>query len=372
MKKLGFGLMRLPLENVDDAGSIQIDTLCRMADYFIANGFTYFDTAFMYHNGASEKAVKAALIDRHERSEFTIASKLPTMLLKGKEDLNRIFYEQLSRTGAGFFDYYLLHALDKKNYETAVRLNCFDFVADLKRRGFVKKVGFSFHDSAKMLDKILTEHPEMEFVQLQINYLDWEDENVQSRLCYETAVKHGKPVIVMEPVKGGRLADLSPEILTMFKSVHPDWSAASWAIRFAASLPQVFMVLSGMSNPEQVNDNVSFMKDFTPLSDQDMSFVKRAAAMLRGNISIPCTACRYCTEGCPKHIAIPEYFALYNECKDNESVKDETKSYLELKNRGYGKASDCIGCRKCEKSCPQHLPITSYLKKVAMRFEGEN
>lgn len=371
MKKLGFGLMRLPLENADDASSVQLEQTNQMADYFIANGFTYFDTAYMYHNGASERAVRSVLVERHDRSAFTIASKLPTMLLKKKEDPQRIFSEQLSRTGAGYFDYYLLHALDKKNYDTAVRLNCFDFVADLKQRGLVKKVGFSFHDSAKMLDKILTEHPEMEFVQLQINYLDWEDENVQSHLCYETAVKHGKPVIVMEPVKGGRLADLPSDIRTMFASAHPDWSPASWAIRFAASLPQVFMVLSGMSNFAQVKDNVSFMKDFSPLTDEDMSIVKRAAAMLRGNVAIPCTACRYCTEGCPKHIAIPEYFALYNKRNENGSLNDEKESYCELENRGYGKASDCIECKKCEKSCPQHLPITSYLKEVAKKFEGE-
>lgn len=370
MKKLGFGLMRLPLENADDASSVHLGQTYQMADYFIANGFTYFDTAYMYHNGTSEKAVRSVLIERHDRSAFTVASKLPTMMLKEKNDLQRIFSEQLSRTGAGYFDYYLLHALDKKNYDTAVRLNCFDFVADLKQRGLVKKVGFSFHDSAEMLDKILTEHPEMEFVQLQINYLDWEDENVQSRLCYETAVKHGKPVIVMEPVKGGRLADLPSDICAMFASVHPDWSPASWAIRFAASLPQVFMVLSGMSNLAQVEDNVSFMKDFTSLNDAEMSVVKRAAAMLRGNVTIECTACRYCTESCPKHIAIPEYFALYNKYKEIGSLNDEIKSYRELGNRGYGKASDCIECRKCEKSCPQHLPITSYLKKVSNKFEG--
>lgn len=371
MKKLGFGLMRLPLENADDAGSIHLNQLNQMVDYFIANGFTYFDTAYMYHNGASEKAVKAALIERYDRFKFTIASKLPTMMLKQKDDRQKIFSEQLNRTGAGYFDYYLLHALDKKNYDTAVRLNCFDFVADLKQRGLVKKIGFSFHDSAKMLDKILTEHPEMEFVQLQINYLDWEDENIQSRLCYETAVKHGKPVIVMEPVKGGGLAHPPYDIRSMFASAHPDWTPASWAIRFAASLPQVFMVLSGMSNTEQLKDNVSFMKDFCPLTNDDMSVVKRAAAMLRGNITIPCTACRYCTEGCPKHIAIPEYFALYNKCKENKFVNEEIKDYQELSGRGYGKAGDCIECKKCEKSCPQHLPITEFLKNVAKRFEGE-
>ena len=368
MKKLGFGLMRLPLRDADDPTSICFEELEEMADGFLADGFTYFDTAYMYHIGASEKAVRKVLTERHERSEYTVASKLPTMLLNSKEDVPRIFSEQLERTGSGYFDYYLLHALDKKNYETALRLNCFDFVADLKRKGLVKKVGFSFHDSAEMLDKILTEHPEMEFVQLQINYLDWEDANVQSRLCYETARRHGKPVIVMEPVKGGRLAEVPAEIEAMYRSAHPDWSVASWAIRFAASLPGVFMVLSGMSNLRQMQDNTSFMKDFVPLTADEIRMTERAAAVLRGNVSIPCTACRYCTEGCPKHIAIPEYFSLYNKSKES---KNGTKEYKDLIARGYGKASDCIGCRKCEKSCPQHLPITSYLKKVSERFEGE-
>ena len=369
MKKLGFGLMRLPLTDKDNASSIDLSQVCLMADSFIENGFTYFDTAYMYHQGASERAVKEVLIKRHDRNSFTLASKLPVMLLHEKGEQEKIFMEQLERTGAGYFDYYLLHALDKNHYQTASRLNSFDFIADLKKKGLVKKVGFSFHDSANVLDKILTERPEMEFVQLQINYLDWQDAGVQSRLCYETALKHGKPIVVMEPVKGGRLAAVPHDAEYLLKKVHPEWSVASWAIRYAASLPGVMTVLSGMSDRDQLNDNISYMKDFVPLNSGEISALRAVADILRGEQTVPCTACRYCTDGCPRHIAIPEYFALYNRVLKGEEKEFVLKEYNEYAAKGHGKAIDCISCGKCEKSCPQHLPVSTYIKRVASKLD---
>ena len=360
--------MRLPLLKADDPTAIDVPQTCEMADRFLAAGFTYFDTAYMYHNGLSERLVRRVLIDRHPRERYTVASKMPTMFLKSEKDHERIFKEQLERTGAGYFDFYLLHALDRQHYATACRLNTFAYVAELKKKGLVKKVGFSFHDTAEVLDKILTEHPEMEFVQLQINYLDWEDERVQSRLCYETAVRHGKQIIVMEPVKGGALASVPPQAEELLRAVHPGWSVASWAVRYAAGLPNVMMVLSGMSNLEQLDDNIGFMRDFKPLNEREVSVLRRAAEIIRGEISIPCTACRYCTEGCPKQIAIPNYFSLYNRTErgDFAQLREE---YAAIAEKGAGKASDCIACGKCEHACPQHLPVVGLLRQVAKKFE---
>lgn len=368
MKKLGFGLMRLPLLKADDPSQIDKRQTFSMVDRFLEEGFTYFDTAYMYHNGQSERMVKEALIARHPREQYTVASKMPTMSLQKEEDLERIFSEQLERTGAGYFDYYLMHALDEKHYATAQRLHAFEYVAKQKERGLVKKVGFSFHDSAAVLDRILTEHPEMEFVQLQINYLDWEDARVQSRLCHETAVRHGKQIIIMEPVKGGALAKVPPQVEELLRAMHPDWSVASWAVRYAASLPNVMMVLSGMSDLVQLEDNMGFMRDFVPLGASEVSVLKRAADIIRGEIAIPCTACRYCTEGCPKQIAIPSYFALYNEWV-RSGADAKKQAYAEYVAKGFGKASECLACGKCERACPQHLPVIALLRQVAKQFE---
>ncbi len=372
MKKLGFGLMRLPLTDPKDDSSIDIERTKEMVDAFIGNGFTYFDTAWMYCSFRSESATKEFLVDRYDRDKFTLATKLHAGFINTKEDRDKIFTEQMKKTGVSYFDYYLLHAIGGDFYEKYTKLDCFNWLIQKKEQGLVRQIGFSFHDNAEHLDKVLSEHPEMDFVQLQINYLDWESEGVQSRKCYEVAEKHGKKVIVMEPVKGGTLAKVPSSAERMFKNQDSNMSVSSWAIRFAASLPNVFMVLSGMSNMEQLNDNMSYMKNFTPLSQDEKALVMRAADIINSNISIPCTTCSYCTDGCPKNIPIPKYFSLYNADKQECKEKGWTPQgeYYDNLTISYGKASDCISCRKCEKVCPQHLPISDLLCDVAKYFEG--
>lgn len=364
MKKLGFGFMRLPLLDGNDQKSFDKEQICRMVDHFLAQGFTYFDTAYMYHDGHSERVIKEVLVDRHPRDSYMMATKLPTMMLKEKEDMERIFNEQLEKTGAGYFDYYLLHCLNKDNYATCNRLGAFEFAQQKKADGTIRRLGFSYHDNAELLDEILTAHPEMEFVQLQINYLDWEDGGVQSRKCFEVARKHGKDIIVMEPVKGGTLANLPAKAEELLKAKEPAMSAASWAVRFAASCEGVICVLSGMSNMQQLEDNTGYMAEFKPLTAEETALCFKAADIINGKVAIPCTACRYCVEGCPMNIPIPEYFALFNK----GSGEEQKKEYAELSAKG-GKASDCIACGQCEGHCPQHIGIIEQLKSVAKAFE---
>ncbi len=371
-KKLGFGLMRLPLTDANDKGSIDIEALKEMVDTFMEQGFTYFDTAWMYCAFKSENAVKEALTDRYPRDRYTLTTKLHASYLKTKEDRDRIFEEQRQKTGVDYFDYYLIHAIDQELYSIYNEMDCFNWLIEKRKQGLVKHIGFSYHDSAEFLDQVLTEHPEMEFVQLQMNYLDWESAEVQSRKCYEVASKHGKPVIVMEPVKGGTLADVPAEVRESFAAYHPDLSVPSWAIRFVASLDNVAMVLSGMSNMEQLMDNISYMKEFVPMNAEETELVHKAAEMIKDSIAIPCTGCSYCTEGCPMQIAIPDLFRVYNKSKRGEITDVEAnEEYRQLTESG-GKARECLACGQCQVACPQHLEIINYLKDVAKCMEKQD
>lgn len=371
-KKLGFGLMRLPLTDANDKGSIDVEETKKMVDAFIEQGFTYFDTAWMYCAFKSENAVKEALTDRYPRDRYTLTTKLHASYLKKKEDRDRIFEEQRQKTGVEYFDYYLIHAIDQELYSIYNEMDCFNWLMEKQKQGLVKHIGFSYHDSAEFLDQVLTEHPEMEFVQLQMNYLDWESAEVQSRKCYEVASKHGKPVIVMEPVKGGTLADVPVEVRESFAAYHPDLSVPSWAIRFVASLDNVAMVLSGMSNMEQLMDNISYMKEFVPMNAEETELVHKAAETIKDSIAIPCTGCSYCTEGCPMQIAIPDLFRVYNKSKRGEiSDVEADEEYRQLTESG-GKARECLACGQCQVACPQHLEIINYLKDVAKCMEKQD
>lgn len=372
MKKLGFGLMRMPLLDKTDAADVDVEQVKKMVDLFIEKGFTYFDTALMYNGFASQGVAKAALVDRYPRDSFTLATKLHGGFFNSMEERDKVFNSQLEQTGAGYFDYYLLHGIESSMLQKYEKFNCFSWLLEKKAQGLVKHAGFSYHDSAKLLDEILTKHPEMEFVQLQINYLDWESEWVQSRECYEVAVKHGKPIIVMEPVKGGTLARIPEEAEKLFKDHNADKSIPSWAIRFAASLDHVMVVLSGMSNIEQMEDNISYMENFKALTEEETALCFKAADIINSQIAIPCTGCSYCTEGCPKKIAIPQYFSLYNEdMREHLEEKGWTINFTnyDILAEKFGRAKDCIGCGQCEGLCPQHLPIIENLKEVSAHFD---
>ena len=362
--KLGFGLMRLPKR---DDGSIDLEQTSRMVDLFMDAGGTYFDTAYVYDSGESEKAAKAALVDRYPRERFTLATKLCAWMgCHDEKSAKQQLYTSLERTGAGYFDYYLLHALQKDNYTKYDEYHLWDFVKEQKEKGVIRYAGFSFHSTPELLDELLTAHPEVDFIQLQLNYADWENPDVTARANYEVARRHGKSIVVMEPVKGGALANPVPSVQEIFKAADPDASCASWAIRFAASLDGIITVLSGMSDIPQMEDNLSYMRNFRPLSEGEQEVIKRAKAAMDAVPTIACTACHYCTDGCPMNIPIPEIFAVRNRqltlnFKSKEGYKEATD--------GKGKASDCVECGQCEDACPQQLHVIQYLKECAANLE---
>lgn len=364
-KNFGFGCMRLPMIN----GETDIEQTKRMTDEFIARGFNYFDTAHGYLGKQSEPTLKKCLTSRYPRDKYVLTNKLTDFFFTCNEDIRPLFDEQLRCCGVDYFDFYLMHAQSRRNYDFFRSCRAYETAFELKAEGKVKYVGISFHDTADVLDKILTDYPQLDAVQLQLNYLDWDDPAVQSRANYEVCVKHGKPVIVMEPIKGGHLINLPPRAQAMVDRLGV--SAANLALRFAASLPNVFMVLSGMSSLEQMRENVSFMSDFAPLTERELRVANNIAGVIHGENIVPCTACRYCVDGCPQHISIPDLFACLNS-KRRFSDWNSDFYYNNVYTKNGGKASDCIKCGKCEKTCPQGLQIRQLLADVAAEFENKS
>lgn len=370
MSKLGFGFMRLPLTDPADATSVDIPLLTKMVDLYMERGNNYFDTAFRYCDFASEPALRETLTSRYPREAYELTDKITLGFIKEESDQEPYFMNQLERCGVEYFDNYLIHNINADFYAKAKKMHTFEFLQKMKEKGLCKKTGISFHGTPDILEDLLTNYPEIDLVQLQLNYADWNDAGIQSRRCYEVCIEHDKTVLVMEPIKGGNLANLPDEAAEFLKNARPDWSQASWAIKFAANLPGVYRVLSGMSTLRQVEDNTGYMQDFTALSDEENELCLRAGAIVKAKTAIPCTACHYCEDNCPQNIAISGYFALYNE-DERASVNYVRASgfYYKALAQNRGKASDCIECGLCEQICPQHLPIRDNLKKVAAKFE---
>lgn len=364
-KNFGFGCMRLPLKD----GEIDLAETSRMVDYFLEQGFNYFDTAHGYLQGRSETALKACLTSRHPRDSYILTNKLTGTFFKTEADIRPFFQSQLEACGVDYFDFYLMHAQSATFYQHFKKCRAYETAFALKAEGKIKHVGISFHDHAEVLEQILTDYPEIEVVQIQFNYVDYDDPAVQSRKCYEVCRRHGKPVLVMEPVKGGNLVNLPEEARKVLDELHGG-SPASYAIRFAAGFPGMMMVLSGMSSMEQMKDNLSYMKDFQPLNETELEAVKKVQSIFRGMNLIPCTACRYCTDGCPRQIAIPDLFAVMN----TKQIYHDWNADFYYNNvyTGAGRrASDCIQCGRCEKACPQHLPIRRLLTEIAAEFDKQ-
>ncbi len=361
MPKLGFGLMRLP----EIEGKIDIETVNKMVDDYMDAGFNYFDTAYVYHSGNSEKAFKECITKRYPREAYTVATKLPAWAMTTKEDRDRVFNEQLERTGLDYIDYYLLHSIEEgNNYDAYERLDCFNWGMEKKAEGKIKHFGFSYHGSPELLEQVLDLHPEVEFVQIQLNYVDWDNQVVHSGALYEILKRRNIPMIIMEPVKGGTLANVAPEIESMFKAKDPDASVASWALRFVGSLEGVGTILSGMSNPEQMADNLKTFKNFKPLNSEESALINSVVEKMLDKPLIGCTGCRYCVDGCPANILIPDVFSAINTLRNFPGDMRPRFFYGGLKDRGAA-ADACLECGQCEAVCPQHLPIIELMKEAS-------
>lgn len=365
IKKLGFGLMRF--KTID--GEFDLEMIKGMVDRFMEEGFTYFDTAWGYDNGYSEVIARKTIVERYPRESFLLATKLPAYIADSKEEAEEMFYTSLDRTQAGYFDFYLLHNLGGKRTEVFDRYDIWNFLKKKKEEGFIKNLGFSFHDKAEVLDEILTNHPNMDFVQLQLNYIDWEDPTIESRKCYEVALKHNMPIVIMEPVKGGTLSNLPEEAAAIFKKADRESSVSSWAIRFAASLKNVITVLSGMSYPEQMEDNLKTLRGFKEISDEERNTIDQVVEVLLKNPRIPCTDCKYCVEGCPEDIPIPDVLSALNR-EITFQNKSSAKSSYDFNTEGKGKASDCIECGHCENVCPQKIEIIHWMDQASEKYDS--
>ena len=361
VSKLGFGLMRLPEKD----GEIDYSHVCRMVDKYMEAGLNYFDTAYVYHSGKSEVAARECLVKRYPRESFKLATKLPSWCMKTKEDRDKIFNEQLERAGVDYFDYYLLHSLeDGNNYNAYEELDCFNWGIEKKREGKIIHFGFSYHGTPELLEKVLDKHPEIEFVQIQLNYADWKNPLVQSGALYDILRKRNIPMIIMEPVKGGTLAALMPELEQKLKAARPNSSIASWAMRFVGSLDGIITILSGMSNDEQMQDNLNTFTNFEPLSDSEKKLIEEVNTVMFTSPLIGCTACRYCCDGCPSEINIPEVFRILNTIRLYGKEWRSSNFYRGLTEKS-GKAKDCVGCGQCESVCPQHLKIIELLAEAS-------
>ncbi|MCR5620887.1 MAG: aldo/keto reductase [Treponema sp.] len=361
MAKLGFGLMRLPEKD----GAIDLARVNDMVDRYMKTGMNYFDTAYVYHGGKSEVAARECLVKRYPRESFMIATKLPAWEIKKEADIDRIFKEQCERAGVDYFDFYLLHSIeDGSNYEVYEKYDCFSWGLKMKEAGRIRHFGFSFHGSPELLEKVLDKHPEMEFVQIQLNYLDRTNPVVQSQRLYDILWERKIPMIIMEPVRGGMLANMAPEIEAKFKAKRPDSSVASWALRYVGSLPGVMTILSGMSSEEQMEDNIKTFTNFEPLTNEEFKIINEVTDEILRIPQIGCTACKYCTDGCPMHISIPDVFRTINTLRRYPDDWRAKNFYSGVASRG-GKAADCVECGQCEGVCPQHLPIISLLKDAA-------
>lgn len=361
-KNFGFGCMRLPMKD----GEVDTEETSRMVDTFLESGFNYFDTAHGYLDGKSELALKDCLTGRYPRDRYLLTNKLTNSFFQKQEDIRPFLESQLEACGVAYFDFYLMHAQNAEVFKYFKECRAYETAFEMKAEGKIRHVGLSFHDRPEVLEQILTEYPQIEIVQIQFNYVDYDNPTVQSRACYEVCRKFGKPVIVMEPVKGGNLVNLPEKAADVLKELHGG-SLASYAIRFAAGFPGIRMVLSGMSSLAQMQDNISYMKNFVPLNKRELAAIEDVQEVFNGLHLIPCTACRYCTDGCPQHIAIPDLFATMNSKK---LYKDWNADYYYGIHTGPGRrASDCLKCGKCEKACPQHLPIRQLLEDVAKKFE---
>ena len=363
MDKFGFGCMRLPLLS-EKSIDIDLKQFEEMVDLYLVNGFSYFDTAYRYHRGESENALRKVLVDRYPRDVYQLADKMPMAIAKSKEDVKKIFADQMNKLNVDHFDYYLLHNIKEDTYQNVLSTDGFSFLRRIKEEGLAKHVGFSFHGTPALLEEVLSKHhQDIEFVQLQINYLDWDSISIQAKKNYEIARKYDKKIFVMEPVKGGQLARLPEEAEQLFRGYDPDRSNASYALRFAAGLNGVERVLSGMHSLDQLQDNISFMKDPLPLNEKELALIEQVKQIIYSKEKIQCTACGYCVEGCPMKIAIPDMFDLYN-------YHHQQNTYELVLFRGSGKASDCIKCGACEAACPQHLKIRDYLSDLIVpKFE---